>query len=179
MGSSPIKNKDYILDNHEIVENGFFDAYKSMKEIILLLNNFEEVSINAYLISVNTIPNFINIIKSLNILDFLKTKNNELNELESKLNDCLKNYKLEKEIKIINNFKDCNNLPNNDNEFIIVDELFCRVMKIDQYYEENKKVNIYIDEKKFKYEIRFYSNEIIDFREQQNTGFYKFLYEKN
>ena len=149
-----------------------------MKEIILLINNFKDISFDAYLISTNTIPNFIKIIKKLNILEYLITKNNEINELESKLNECLGNYKLEENIKLIYDYEDCKNIIKNGYEFIIVDELFCRVMKIDEYYLENKKVNINIDISKFKHEIKFNSDNIIDFREN-DTGFYKFLYEKN
>ena len=187
MGSASIKKNDYYyknnidLDNDEIIKNSknkLFDAYKSMKETILLINNFEDISFDAYLVSTNTIPNFIEIIKSLNILEYLITKNNELSELELKLNKRLDNYKLEKDIKLIYDYKDCQNTIRSGDEFIIVDELFCRVMEIEQYYLENKKVNINIDRSKFKHEIKFYSDNIIDFREI-HTGFYKFFYEKN
>ena len=167
------ENKIIINDKKE-----FFEAYKSIKEIHLLLNNFEEISFDAYLINTNSIPNFIKIIKRLKILEYLNTNNTEINGLESKLNKDLKYYERDENIELIYTFDKCKNMIEKNNEFIIVDELFCRVMKIDKYYEENKKVNIYKDTKKGRYEIKFYPDKIIDYREQHDSGFYKFCMQK-
>ena len=93
------ENKIIINDKKE-----FFEAYKSIKEIHLLLNNFEEISFDAYLINTNSIPNFIKIIKRSKILEYLNTNNTEINGLESKLNDYLKNYKGDENIELIYTF---------------------------------------------------------------------------
>ena len=159
------------FDNKENNDKSiFFDAYISMRYIQEILKTFENISIDAYLISTNTISNFKNIIKPFK--DVLSINQAD----EFKLNNSLKYYDLEKNIKIIYEYTDCQKILGNEkeNEFIIVDELFCRAMKIDKYYEKNKKVNINIDKQEFISEIKFNSGDIIDFKEHER-GFYKFL----
>ena len=155
-------------------KNKFFEAYESIKQLLIPIKNFQQISFNAYLISTSSIPEFINYIKTLNILDYIEKKS-QLEEIESELNILLNNYKLEKNIKLLYNYNDCFDLmKNNKNEFIMVDELFCRIMNIEDYFEKEKIVKIFIDETKFIYKIKFYSNAEISF-EEQKTGFYKFL----
>ena len=174
-----------IYEDLDIIEKNntciFFDAYKSIKQMIILLNSFKNISINAYIIKTNTIPNFINIIKSLKILSYIITKNDVIDKLEKDLNKKLDKYELEEDIKILYEYDGCINMiksnEEKDNEFIIVDELFCRTMKIKDYYYEYKKVNINIESKKFIFEIYFYSGNKINFR-KTGMGFYKFIEDK-
>ena len=52
----------------------FFDAYKSIKamfELMQLYKNFNNISFKAFLISTNTIPKFMDIIKKSHILYYL------------------------------------------------------------------------------------------------------------
>ena len=181
---STIQKSNKINNKNNNNKNKFFNAYISIKQMLILQNSFTNISFGAYLIKVNTIPNFIKIIKDLNILKVLVKKNNESNsieELEQELNNNLNKYELEKDIEILYEYDNCKNMiksnNENENEFIIVDELFCRVMKIKDYFYENRKVNINIEQNKFIYEIQFNSNKTIFFRQNQN-GFYKFVEEK-
>ena len=174
------KNENNCFENeNKKYNNNYIDAYISIKEMILLLKPFNTVSLNAYLISTSTIPNFIKIIKSLNILDFIiKGKNLQLHE--SKLRKQLNKYELEKNIKIIYDYNDFSNIIDfidpKENEFIIVDELFCRTMKIDDYFDEGKKIKINIDRENSKYEIisKNIKNTLVYFEEKKEVGFYKF-----
>ena len=142
--------------------NEFFKAYLSIKGIQELINKFEIISFEAYLISTNSIPKFIEIINSSKVLENLKNEN-KLMESETVLKDSLKKYGLEKNIKILYENNDINNIIQKDNEkeneFIIVDELFCIVMKIDKYYEEIKKAYININNKEFNNELMFEPND--------------------
>ena len=160
----------------------FFNAYLSIKGIQELINKYEIISFEAYLISTNSIPKFIKIINSSKVLENLKNEN-KLMESETVLKDSLKNYGLEKNIKILYENNDINNIIKNDNEkeneFIIVDELFCRVMQIDKYYEEIKKAYININNKEFNNELKFDSNDdAIRFIQKENK-FYKFVQNQN
>ena len=63
------------------------------------------------------------------------------------------------------------------NEFIIVDELFCRTMNIEDYFFEEKMVNIIVDKTNKIMKIKMQKNNTIYF-EKKDEGFYKFV-EKN
>lgn len=174
-------NINYIKDIEiNKSDNNFYKAYISMKEMLLLLNKFETVSLQAYLINTKTIKNFIDKIKKLNILKDLitNTNKNEISNKEEKLKKDLDKYILEDNIKIIYEYKDCINMINNkneeENEFIIVDELFCREMKINDYYDERKKVDVCINKENSTYEIQLYTDDIVYFTKKE-TGFYKFI----
>jgi hypothetical protein len=181
---SPIKDDINTIEsnstenNNKKYNNNYNDAYISIKEMILLLKPFNTISLNAYLITTNTIQNFIEIIKSLKILDLLINGDSvNLQSSEEKLRKKLNKYTLENNIKILYDYNDCLNIrEKNDakeNEFIIVDELFCRTMNINDYYDEDKKIKINIDRKNSKYEIILKNKKIFDF-EEKTIGFYKF-----
>ncbi len=164
--------------------NNFYKAYISMKEMILLLNKFENISLQAYLINTKRIKNFIDTIKNFKILNYFITNTinkNKISDLEKKLKENLDKYELENNIKIIYEYKDCINMINNkngeENEFIIVDELFCRKMEINDYYDERKKVDVCINKKNSKFEIKLYTDDIVYFKKKE-TGFYKFIDKK-
>ena len=174
MGCSDIKIEEYSINSKINDKYIFFHAYESIKQVLIQIKFFKQISFSAYLISTNSIPKFINYIKTLNILEYIDKKK-EIEEIENELNSLLRNYKLEKNIKILYNYNDCLNImKNNKNEFIIVDELFCKSMDIENYFESEKTVKIIIDENKFIYKVKFSSNDELCFGEQK-TGFYRFL----
>ena len=78
----------------------YFKAYKSMIFINEISQN--ETSFEAFLIDIQTIPNFIKIIEEI-ILD----KNNKNKSSEKILKNKFKNYKLGKYIKILHLFEEC------------------------------------------------------------------------
>ena len=168
------------LDDFENNVSLFFDAYKSIKQINFLLNSFNNISFNAYLISTKSIPNFIYIIKHTYILNYLN-KRKQLLEVEKDLDTQLKFYELENDIKIYYNYYECLKImkENNEetNEFIIVDELFCRTMNIEDYFYDEKMVNIIVDKTNKIMKIKMQKNNTIYF-EKKDEGFYKFV-EKN
>ena len=176
--STSINSVESSINSRINNKNKFFQAYESIKLLIIQIKNFKQISFDAYLIDTYSIPKYINYIKTLNILEYID-KQSQLEEIESELKSSLVNYKLEKNIKLLYNYNDCLNImKNNKNEFIMVDELFCKVMNIEHYYETEKSVKITIDERKYIYKIKFFTNEELSFREQK-TGFYKFLSIKN
>ena len=173
-------NYNKKIEKNKSNDNNFFKAYISIKETIRLLNNFQIISFKAYLISTKTIQNFIYKINSLNIMEYVDNDNDHLCTLENKLENYLNNYVLEDNIKIIYKYEDCLNMikNNKENEFIIVDELFCRKMNISDYYDEQKKIEVSLDKENSIYEIKLYTKQIINFKEIK-TGFYKFIEKKN
>ena len=162
-----------------------FDAYTSIKtifELMQLYKNFNTVSFKAFLISTNSIPKFMKIIKNSKILNYLNDKNkNDLKDLEDKLNYELSAYEIEKNIKIYYDYNELKKISKedneNENEFIIVDELFCRIMKIEEYFNEYNKLNISINKSIMKITTDDYS-DIFYFTQKEN-GIYKFINRSN
>ena len=118
----------------------FFDAYESNKNTTnhIKSNSFFEDKL--YLIQTKTIPNFTKLIEESRV----EYKNKE-KELKNKLNE----YELEYGIKIICDYAVAENLVNlnddkeKENQFIIVDETFIKIMKLNYLDNiENMKVKI-------------------------------------
>jgi hypothetical protein len=122
----------------------------------------------------------------LNLFQSEDSLTQQIEELEKQLkNDLTKEYEFE-DIEIIHTFAQCKELfeqnkneDNEDNEFIIVDEKFVKIMNNGKIKDlENKKVNIIIDKTKNIYKITCddclpgYS---ILFEEKKNKGFFKSL----
>ena len=130
--------------------SSYLAAYKSIKEVLKMIKNYNPISFNVYMISTHSINNFIELIKKNNILENL---NHEklLKKLEDELNKDLKKYTLEKNIIIYYQFEqykkliEDNNNNNEENEFILVNDTFITTMKIDDKEIDNKKVNINVD----------------------------------
>ena len=163
MGLSTFRSYKYkIIPEEEKImpkfEFDFFKAYKSIKSKIFLYEKFKNntISYKAFLINTKTIPNFMDLIKQSQVLEYildLKDKNDS-NIYEDKLKDLLKNYNLEKNIKIYYDYNECQKLINlndednkqkeneedklneenknkyKENEFIIVDEDFIENMNV-------------------------------------------------
>jgi hypothetical protein len=164
-----------------------FDAYTSIKtifELMQLYKNFNNISFKAFLISTKSIPLFMNIIKNSNILNYLNNKNinkNYLKNQEENLNDLLSSYILEDNIKIYYDYNELKQIIKDDdekeNEFIIVDELFCRIMKINDYFYEHIKHNISINKSIMIIEADNYSDQF--YFTQKENGIYKFINRSN
>ena len=159
----------------------FLDAYKSIKnmfELMQLYKNFNNISFKAFLISTKSIPLFMNIIKNSNILNYLNNKSKmSLKYQEDNLNDLLSSYILEDNIKIYYDYNELKQIIKKDdekeNEFIIVDELFCRIMKINDYFYEHIKLNITINKSIMIIEADNYSDKFY-FTQKENV-IYKFI----
>ena len=167
-------------------ESIYFGAYKSIKnmfEIMQLYKSINNISFKAFLISTKSIPDFMDIIKKSEVLKYLNNKY-YLKFSEDKLNKELTNYKLEDNIIIyceINELKKISQENDEkENEFIIVDELFCRIMKIKEYFHEYKKLNITIEKSIWKIKTDEYS-DIFKFTPKENGiyGIYKFINSSN
>ena len=151
----------------------YFKAYKSMIFINEITQN--ETSFEAFLIDIQTVPNFIKIIEEI-ILD----KNNKNKNSEEILKKFRK-YKSGKYIKILYLFEECEYIINqnleNENTFIIVDKFFLKYMNIN-INNKNKKVIINIDKNKSLYFIKFpNSNKSLNFIELK-PGIYQFIKNK-
>ena len=165
----------------------FLDAYKSIKtifELMQLYKNFNNISFKAFLISTKSIPLFMDIIKKSNILNYLNNKNtnkSNLKEQEDNLNDLLLSYILEDNIKIYCEYNELKQIIKEDdekeNEFIIVDELFCRIMKINDYFYEHIKLNIAINKSIMIIKADNYSDNF--YFTQKENGIYKFINRSN
>ena len=160
----------------------FFEAYKSIKNMIIRYNNKKDSSLSfkAFLINTKTIPKFIQLIEESKVLEnVLSHKNkNQTDIFESNLDELLKDYKLEENIQIYYKYDECLQVKNNDenNEFIIVDYSFIDNMignsKRDKY--NNKEVFIRFENESGKgKKIQFLSNEFLGFKEKK-VGFYQF-----
>jgi len=152
----------------------YFKAYKSMIFINEISQN--ETSFEAFLIDIQTIPNFIKAIEEI-ILD----KDNKNKNSEEILKNKFKKYKLGKYIKILYLFEECEYFINknleNENTFIIVNKFFLQYMNIN-INNKNKKVIINIDKNKSLYFIKFpNSNKSLNFIELK-PGIYQFIKNK-
>ena len=151
-------------------DNPYFKAYLNLKSITLNIKNKKINKIRAFLIATKTIPNFTELIKDSKVLE---SSDENISKCENTLKKSLKQYKLEKRIKIINNYKECKNLieKEKENEFIIVSDCFLKEMKIDS--KDKDEVNIILNDVE-KMEIEFpVSKKRLSFKEK-SIGFYKF-----
>ncbi len=161
----------------------YFDAYisiKTMFELMQLYKNFNNISFKAFLISTKSISNFMNIIKSSNILNYLNYKDKSiLKHQEENLNEDLSSYSLEDNIKIYYEYNELKNISEKgdeeENEFIIVDELFCRTMKIKDYIDD--KLNITINKSIMIIKGDNYKDNL--YFTQKENGIYKFINRSN
>ena len=144
-----------------------YKAYESMKSIIDDFNNKDIKEMNEiYLISTDSIKNFINIINTHNALGTI------INDKKKDLIKSFKNYEFEKDIKILDKYEVCKNIAEGKkgkNEFIIVNQIFIENMKIKNGDYHTVKID------KEKQEIKFFSDEVINFEEISNKiGLFKF-----
>ena len=182
MGSAP-NNKTCSCCN--VYEPNIFNKYtKAYEELIFLndlINNHDELLLDQlFLISANSIPNYLQAIEESKVL----LSNN--NETKNLLNNKLSNYILEN-FEIYDDYETCklfsnnnNNEQNDKNKFIIVESKF---MSLNNYEEDikGKSVNIRLiknNKKKileceFKNKSKLYLENIKTHRE--NNIYYKFI----
>ena len=152
----------------------YFEAYKRMI-FINDLNN-AKISLKSFLISINTIPIFIKLIK-----DSIANKN-ENNNRDEIIKNSLENYEPEKNIQIYHSFEECENIINqnliNENNFIIVDEYFFKYMDINIKDSNEKQVIINIDKNKSLCSVKFPTSGKKLFFIELNPGIYQFKQKK-
>ena len=144
MGCSNEFKQNYWISYKHILTNSDLDKIEKEKYVCLISNK--------------SIPNFIHIIENSNIMKYKNNSDNRtFNIIKNKLIEYFENYKLEKKIKIYNDYKECKNLAEGKdekmNEFIIVDESFLDLMKIKK--DKNIFVLIKLDKNKDKQIIIF------------------------
>ena len=147
----------------------YYDAFLD----ILNNNNYIKDNLyikeNKYLVKTKSIKSFVTIIKETGVLSNMK--NNK--DLKRKLYD----YTLEKNIEIICDFEEGNNMINagEDNEFIIVDKEFFENMEADNLSDlEQKNVEVLKENNKLMVTFLVSHNEL-GITDENNYGFYKFI----
>ena len=155
MGTSKSKLNKY--------EN-FYEAYKTMIHIKDI--NKEKVTLDAFLINIHSIPNFMKIISSSNA------------DKEKISKNAFENYVLDKKIKLHYSFEECEYIFSHDlekeNIFIIVVKSFFEKMNLNLNDLDQKYVIINIDKNKSSYSIKFpLSNKSVNFIELK-SGIYQF-----
>ena len=164
----------------------YFNAYNSIKTIMNAYKFHNIIELDVFLISTKSIPNFLDCITSSNIEfssydeEFLARKENELKKYFLK-------YKLEENIKIYSDYDECLKISKNkekqdENEFIMVNQVFVINMKIKNDNLDKKRVLLKInreDKKNQPMKIYFLiSQKEIEFRENEN-GYFSFVEPKN
>ena len=166
MGSACQKQVDNSLYQGKQYFNILFDIFRNNVNYI---ESAKMIQLNVYLIATKSIPNFISLIKKHKFLD-----NDDA--ASAIYLDKDESYEPEKNIEVINQFSQCNNLIQEDNgknnEFIIVNKDFIKNMKINN--SENKDVEITIDHNKNINIIKFSDSKTINFNSIKK-GFYKFF----
>ena len=160
--------------------NNYWTAYKHMftHTDIQKLTETQKV----YLIKVNSLPNFMNIISKSKIL---KKKNisdqKSLQNFENSLSNAFENYTAENNVIIYHNFRQCKSIieenNKNDNEFIIVNEIF--LDKLDITNGKNEYSSIKWNQDKAIYEINFLNHENNLGFEEVEPGIFKFIFNEN
>ena len=153
--------------------------YCSLYQHILIDSDLKKIleKTPVYLISTDSIPNFIKIIEESNIFKYKNDSNIKTFEIyENNLKKSFEDYRLERKIKIYNNYTLCKDLAggNNENmnEFIIVDEKFLKIMSIEN--DLNDEVLIKWNKNRDRQIFLFKKAELnLDFESKRN-GIYRF-----
>ena len=164
-GSKPINSNITFIDD-------YLKAFKSIKTESFFKNNADNIKIELYLISIESIPLFIKLIEESKVLEY---QNNEayMEYFKKSLN----NYEIEEDIKIYHKFEECKNLAGGfdqkKNQFIIVDKTFLYSMNIKE--NQNDFIIIIINNSKKPKEIFFPEEKLSLGCEPIKNGFYKFI----
>ena len=169
-----IKEEEYIREKKRA-----FRAYLNIKNFLVeYLYGDKTISSGdkfmVYLIKTESIPNFITILKET----FKKVKTEEeLEKAEKNLEEKLKVYKLEKNVKIYDSYQSFLKIIQNklENEFIIVREDFLNNLEIED--DKDKKVQIIeIDKNNHSMKIKFLASEKIIILEEikEQRGYFQF-----
>ena len=155
-----------------------FNAYSNIKNFLIEYIYGENTlstqnGIDVYLVSTKSIPNFIKILKK----QFNKEIRNEseLMDIEKKLREKFKDYIIEKNIVIYNNYQNCLDIINQkkNNEFILTGEKFFTNFEIESKKYKGREVKIIeINKKEKKMIIKFPTSEkILEAKEKQKGYF--------
>ena len=153
----------------------YFKAYKSIKLLIEKTHYMNGIVEDAFLIDTSTINKFMQILlKKHEILSKIANiaKRNEVTQLEKKIKKDFGDYKLEKNIKVI----DIEDEDNINKVFIIVDKDFLVNMNINFKEYENKKISINVKKEGLEIKLKSkeeYTENIIKI-EEVKKGIYKF-----
>ena len=169
-----IKEEEYRREKKRV-----FRAYLNIKNFLVeYLYGDKTISSGdkfmVYLIKTNSIPIYIKILKEA--FKTVKTEE-ELEEAEKNLEEKLKDYQLEKNVKIYDSYKSCLEIIQNklENEFIIVREDFLNNLEIED--GKDKKVQIIeIDKNNHSMKIKFLVSEKIIILEEikEQRGYFQF-----
>ncbi len=160
-------------DKSETKLQNLMNKFQIMKNCNYLITNHTEIKINdVFLISTQSIPNFIKCIEDSNILNKEEHLSLEL------LKDKFKNIGIEENAIILSKYIDCRKISEDDNlnQFIIVDKRF--FSKEYEVFLVNKSVTIESNKKKKIKKIIFNCLNSIDF-DDNVKGTYKFIYDEN
>ena len=166
MGCGSANNASYISMSLDKIH--FLACCKIFKDFIIHYKKCKSITLSCYIISKTSISGFISLIERYKILDNLE------NNIYIDDNDFYK-YEIDKNIKLISNFEQCKEFisinKNGNDEFIIVDNKFLKIMKI---INPNESVDLYVDNIKNIKQIKFLDNPPIDIIETKN-GIFQFL----
>ena len=168
-------------NNPPVIENDFFPVYTAFKEAFNSIQKDVIKQEKIYLISTQSIDQFIKIINNSKILELIKEKKddkikNEENNLRRKKTE----FKKINNIKIYDSYKECADLAQKDddvkNEFIIANKTFIEKINIEKIDNiDEKYVLLNIDRNNSKMDIDFpVSHKNVNIIEKR-TGIYKFV----
>ena len=171
---SSFEDNNQLNLNKEKIKK-FYKAFSNIIEIKNWISKTNSGSIDVFLISTKSIPNFLKIVNKFQILFQMERKSDIIENKEVDLKENLKNYTLEKDIKIYFDFQECKNLvdkDNEDNEFIIVDCKFLFSMNMRNFLD--KKVELKINNKYSIKKIIFSNSEEYLYIIEKKPGIFKF-----
>ena len=171
---SSFEDNNQLNLNKEKIKK-FYKAFSNIIEIKNWISKTNSGSIDVFLISTKSIPNFLKIVNKFQILFQMERKSDIIENKEVDLKENLKNYTLEKDIKIYFDFQECKNLvdkDNEDNEFIIVDCKFLFSMDMRNFLD--KKVELKINNKYSIKKIIFSNSEEYLYIIEKKPGIFKF-----
>ena len=171
-----------VKDGNILEYKKYIDAYKDIKSCRKLIENNNESNFNGFLIRVNSITKFLALINTPKVPEHLNKINNvNYQDYQDQfLKDIFDNFESDQNIIIISDYKECqsyikqNEKKDNNNEFIIVGEIFVNNMCNPEDINDNKKVEIDPNNKK----IIFSSKDVLGFRKNNDFGYYEFIEDK-
>jgi len=153
----------------------YFAAYKSIKFIFEKCSHMTGIIDDVYLIDINTIPKYLEILNKRNILEYIQdlTKRSVVHKIEEELMDDFGDYELEKNIQLINIDNNYNYYNYRDENFILIDIDFLFYMGLHIGYHDYMKCKIIVNKYEIKIELP-YSETYILIEETEKKGIYRF-----
>ena len=161
----------------------YFNAYKSIKTVLEETHDITLTVDNIYFVNIETIKNYLEILERHEIFNKIINVRERTNikDIEKKILKELGDYKLEKDIEIIDiNFKNIN--ENINKKFILVDKDFLLNMEIEDKSYKGKEHSIIVNKNEKLFELKDENEEkiIINLIEDENKkGIYIFYREES